>query len=306
MRQRISRGPGTDDTVWADDTWESSATITSPPDIIEAGERPADPVVVESPVVRRRSPTRHRRAARIGRGVSLALVAIVVLAALALATRRPLTPGAAVDATPVNVTPVGGAVETPAPRPTQLARAQGVSLYVPVYQDAITAILYHRVDGSDTIPLDPVGQLQRGGLIQRIERDLLGVASSGVEYSIADGSVASVDVGAAAGTPVFTPVEGRIVGIVPNIVNGKPYGSIVTIQPSTNPGVVVVLSNIEVRADVRVGDEVAPTSADADATRLGTVLDMSPVLDQLLASYTRDEGNHVHTELRINTTSQVT
>lgn len=287
------------DATWADDTWEQpkrrrrgrdDGWRNAPPKarIEPSGEEPTPG-----------GPTRSWR--RLRRTVAGALV-IGVIAVTAAAFWN--TDDARTQATDANPAPVGVGGPTPPPaNAQQIARAQGVPLYLPINPSAVTAILYHRVDDAETISLEPVGRLRSGSLVERIERDLIGGSASGAEYSIAEGSTASMDVGALAGTSIYAPVDGRVVGIIPNILNAQRFGSIVTIEPASNPSLVVVVSHVDVRLDLKVGDIVSATGADT--TLLGAVVDMAPVLDQLLSRYTPDAGNHVHIELRRNTTTQI-
>ena len=105
-----------------------------------------------------------------------------------------------------------------------------MNLYVPIDRARITAIVYHRVDGSDTLDLTPSGNLLNAGIVDRIERQIVGSTATGPDYFIASGSTASVDVGAGAGTQVYSPVNGTIVGITPMILNGARVG-----RPAVDP-----------------------------------------------------------------------
>ena len=183
------------------------------------------------------------------------------------------------------------------PRPQLLATREALRLYVPVAQRRITAIAYHRIDGADTLSIEPKGRLLNAGLVEGLEQRLLGSSNpAGPAYYVTDGSTASVDVGAPAGTTVYSPVTGQIVGITPYVVNGSSHGSSIQIQPDADPGVVVVVSNVLESRALAVGGRVS-----ASQSLLGTIEDMSRVLDQHLARYTQDAGNHVHLEVQPST-----
>jgi len=84
-----------------------------------------------------------------------------------------------------------------------------------------------------------------------------------------------------------------VVAVSNRIVDGLPYGKQVEIQPSGDPGVVVVLTNVLVDPMLSVGDAVVATR-----TKIGRLLDLSNVERAELAQYTQDEGQHVHIEVR--------
>ena len=191
--------------------------------------------------------------------------------------------------------PASQLVPSPPPRPLKLASRGPVILYVPIDRARITAIVYHRMEGSDTLDLTPSGKLLNAGIVDRIERQIIGPTATGPDYFISSGSTASVDVGASAGTQVYSPVNGTIVGITPMILNGAAWGSQLSIQPQADPGVVVVVSHLFVDPALRIGQQV---TASQEPTLLGTVADLSKVLKMELARYTADAGNHAHIELR--------
>jgi hypothetical protein len=195
----------------------------------------------------------------------------------------------------------GALLSAPPPQTEVLARRETVVLYVPVAQSRITAILYHRVAGSNALDLEPAGKLLNGGVIDAIERRIVGSSSAGPAYYV-DSSTASVDVGAAAGTQVYSPVSGQVIGISPNILDGQArWGSIVTIAPTSNPGLVVAVSQVNAAPGLKVGDTVsARWSGQSPPTLIGTVADLAPALDQALRRYTQDAGNHVHVEVQPN------
>ena len=52
-------------------------------------------------------------------------------------------------------------------------------LYVPIDRARITAIVYHRMEGSDTLDLTPSGKLLNAGIVDRIERHIIGSTATG-------------------------------------------------------------------------------------------------------------------------------
>ena len=114
-----------------------------------------------------------------------------------------------------------------------------------------------------------------------------------VYYQLGGGQTAVLDVGAAPGTDVYAPVDGTIVGISDYILNGRPYGSLIDIQPSAAPSLVVSLTHLIPDPALTVGSMIA-----ASNTKVGRVIDLSGVEKQALSRYTQDAGNHVAIELR--------
>ncbi len=96
---------------------------------------------------------------------------------------------------------------------------------------------------------------------------------------------------------MYSPVDGRIVGLTPFVLNGRPYGVRIDIQPANAPSVVVSLTHLDTFGSLSVGSTVS-----ASSTRLGTVIDLSGVERQSLAQHTNDAGNHVAIEARLSTT----
>jgi hypothetical protein len=238
----------------------------------------------------RRSGAEWRRLRRlIASGAVLVVIAVTIGSTLRPASSKTPDPGAN------GPVPVANLLPTPPPQPLKLASRGAVILYVPISADHITAIAYHKVGGASTLDLDPSGKLMNAGILDRIEQQVVGDTAGSPDYYISGGSTASVDVGAEAGTEVYSPVNGTVVGISPYVLSGQAWGSQISIQPTADPTVVVVLTNLFPAPGLRVGQQV---SATQQPTRLGTVADLSKVLKMDLAQYTSDAGNHVHIELR--------
>ncbi len=101
-----------------------------------------------------------------------------------------------------------------------------------------------------------------------------------------------LDVGAAPGTDVYTPVDGVVVGISDYVISGRRLGSRIDVQPSNEPSLVVSLTHLRSDPSLTVGAAVT-----ASSSKIGTVLDFSRVERQGLARYTQDKGNHVSLEV---------
>jgi hypothetical protein len=239
---------------------------------------------------RRRVDHRRRNRRLAGLVLVLALVTGVFL--------HLLTDGGTAAKSPALIVapPAAEAPDGP-PKLESLATASdGLQLDVPITQKRITAIVYHGA-GNDLVPLTPAGHQHNADLLTRISNMLSGGGnSSGPGYYIDSSGqgaeTGSVDVGATAGTSVYSPADGRIVSVQPYVISGKTYGSVIQIQPSTAPTLIVTLTNIKASDAVVVGKAVT-----AGETRLGSVIDLSTVLTQELAKYTSDAGNHAHIEV---------
>ncbi|HEX2589706.1 MAG TPA: hypothetical protein VHL51_15660 [Gaiellales bacterium] len=239
---------------------------------------------------RRRRTVRRRSPHRLRRLVTAALLLAIVALGFTL-----LHSGSSSNTT--SGIPVGNAAEAapngpPAP-PETLATVSSLALELPVSQGRVTAIVYHATGVSDAIPLTPAGSQRNAGFLARLGDRLFGSGgSSGPRYYIDSGGTGSetstVDVGAPAGTNVYSPVDGVVVSVQPYVLNGKVRGSIVQIRPSDLAAVIVTVGNLAKHLSVDVG-----TPVQASVTKLGTVVDLSKLIDQTVSHYTSDSGNHV-------------
>ena len=174
-----------------------------------------------------------------------------------------------------------------------LSRHAGLDLYVPIEQDLITAIAYHPYAASRAFSLEPAGKQVNADLVRRLWRRIVGEDDGGLRYYVTDGATDAVDIGAHQGTIVYAPVDGQVVSLAPEVVNGRTYAHTVGIQPGGDPSVVVNVAHVRLQyqADgqtrVRVGQRVA-----AAATQLGTVADEAQVLTSDVRRYVSDSGNN--------------
>jgi hypothetical protein len=179
------------------------------------------------------------------------------------------------------------------PAPLTVALHSGLRIQLPIAQNRVTAIGYHS-SGEGALPLSPLGRQGNEGALSRLAHKIFGGGSGGfVYYQLSGGETAVLDVGAAPGTNVYAPVDGTIVGISDYILNGRPYGVRLDIQPSAAPSLVVSLTHLSPDPALSVGSMIA-----ASSTKIGRVLDFSGVEKQALSKYTQDAGNHVSIELR--------
>jgi hypothetical protein len=168
-------------------------------------------------------------------------------------------------------------------------------LQLPIPQSRVTAVGFHGgTEGS--LALEPVGSQVNEGLFGRLWHKLVGNETAGVRwYQLPGGtgpSTSALDVGAAPGTDVYSPVDGTIVGLSDLVIDSKSFGQKIEIQPSDAPSVVVIVSHLAADESLAVGSAVV-----AGVSRIGTLIDVASVERQSLARYTQDAGNHALVEL---------
>jgi hypothetical protein len=229
-----------------------------------------------------------RDARRARRFALLLLLALILLAAVLLTAFG----GSTKTTQTLGIDPAAATAQTK-PFPQILAMHGAVRIQMPIAQGRKTAIGYHAAaDGA--VSLAPLGHQGNEGVVDRVLHKIFG-GGGGLPtwYRLSDGATSALDVGAAAGTDVYAPVDGTIVGITPFVVAGHRYGSRIDIQPQSAPSLIVSLTQVKADPALTVGSNVV-----SGATRVGIVLDLSRVERQALARYTNDAGNHVSVELR--------
>ncbi len=187
--------------------------------------------------------------------------------------------------------PAGRLVPVGPPRPQVIAQVGSLLISMPVPQSRVTAIGYHGADPG-ALALVPRGTQANQGLLRRLLHRLGGGGSRGGlrYYQIAGGqgpATGEVDIGAPAGTDVYSPVDGIVIGVSPYVIDHRSYGSRIDIQPAGAPSMVVSLTHLRVDPSLAVGSSIS-----ASTSKIGTVLDFSSVESQALAHYTQDAGNH--------------
>jgi murein DD-endopeptidase MepM/ murein hydrolase activator NlpD len=231
---------------------------------------------------------RVRRARRTAALAVVACVCLVVLLLTAFGSGKPsvATTGPA---------PAGRLLPAGPPSAQIIALQDTLRIQMPVNQNRVTAIGYH-ASGVTALPLDPIGTQANAGLLQRLVHRFFGDSSSGIRYYEISGGVGpetgGLDIGAPTGTDVYAPVDGSVMAVSDQIVNGKPYGVRIDIQPNGSPGVVVTLTNLRADPALTVG-----TAVSAGRTKIGRIIDLSSVEQAALARYTQDHGQHVHIEV---------
>ena len=175
-----------------------------------------------------------------------------------------------------------------------IARAGALTLKLPVARAAVTAIGYHAAP--DVIALSPEGNQVNEGLLARLFHRISGSGGGDLNYYELSGGTGTqngaLDIGAAPGTDVYAPVDGKVVQIAPYIINGRHCGVRIDIRPDADPTVIVSMTRISGERTLKIGSPL-----QSGGTRVGSIIDLSGLEQQKLARYTQDAGNHVTIEV---------
>lgn len=228
----------------------------------------------------------------------MAVVLLITLLVTAFSSRSHRTVPAAAPAPANRLLPAGP------PSPLPIAVHGPLRVLLPVPQERLTAIGYY-ASGDGAIPLGPLGSEANQGFVARTIHSVFGGgAASGLRYYELSGGSGQANsglaVGARAGTDVYSPVDGTVVGLTSYVVNGRKFGMRIDIQPANSPSFVLSLTQLSPDPSLRVGSTVS-----ASTTKVGTILNLSRVEHQALSRYTQDAGNHVTIELRRSATLSI-
>jgi len=181
------------------------------------------------------------------------------------------------------------------PQPEIVSRVGSLHLQLPVSQSRVTAIGYQG-GSAGSEPLDPLGNQANQGLLRRLGHSIFGGSANGPRwYQLPGGqgpATSALEVGAAAGTDVYSPVDGTVLSIGDVVLNGRDYGARIDVQPTGAPSLVVSVSHITIAPALVVGSPLT-----AAGSKLGSIVDFSRAERQSLARYTNDSGNHVVVEV---------
>jgi hypothetical protein len=240
----------------------------------------------------------RRRAQARARWFALAVaVGVVAVGTLVLTAFD----GSAVEQSSGAPVPAPLPVTSAPPEPQVLATVGNLRLQSPVAQGGVTAVGFH---GSDEGPLilHPVGPQANEGLVARLWRGITGSSKRGLAwYQLESGDLRTLDVGAVAGTDVYSPVDGTIVAIRDHVVSGRVVGAEIELRPTSAPSLVVLLQNVRPDRALEVGANVA-----AGSSKLGRVTDISRFEQQALARHAADRGNNVSIQVYTSATLSLT
>jgi hypothetical protein len=241
----------------------------------------------------RRHLERERRLRRLAVLIAIALVGLVTLLLSAFGgSSKPVS--APVPASSALLLPAGP------PSPEIVARLGSLHLQLPISQSRVTALGYQG-GMTGALALAPLGTQANEGVLKRVVHTIFGGSSGRPRwYQLPGGqgpASSSLDVGAPAGTDVYSPVDGTVLAIDDVVIDGRAYGSRIDIQPAGAPSLVVSVSHVTVDPALVVGSPLS-----AAATKLGAVVDYSHAERQALARHTNDAGNHVAIEVHPSAT----
>lgn len=232
----------------------------------------------------RRDQLRRRRA--IALAVVVALVALAVWAAYAI-------PGQSPAAVPENAAAPIFADTADAAESIVVARVEDIEILLPVARGVTTAVAFHPVDNGDSVPLRPSGERASGGSLGQKLADIF-AGGGGLQYYLmagagadASSSTAGLDVGAVPGSPIVSPVDGKVVAMRKYRVLGRYDDVELHVQLSRDPSLLLVVTHLA-SPKVAIGDVVV-----RGETALGDVRGFPVALDQALSRYTSDTGDHV-------------
>lgn len=211
------------------------------------------------------------------------MLAISAVGALALAVIAFPFVGIGRDSEPIGsvADPIAApTLTTERPAAVVLARSDAVELMLPIVADRVTAFAFRAVDSTQARELTPNEQIEYH--VARLE------TATGSDF---DG----LDVGAAPGTPVYSPVDGVISAVTDYMVAGRVEGYEVLIEPGRGSSVAVRVSQIgalEGESRPTIGQRVG-----AGKDVVGRVHDLARVADLPLGRFTADGGNGAHIEV---------
>ena len=233
--------------------------------------------------VRRRDQIKRRRAVALA--VLVTLIVLAVWAAYAIPGQTPARVSeTAAQPTFGEATPAAGAVV--------VARVESVDILLPVAREVTTAVAYHPVENTNTVPFSPAGERLGGGSLGQKLADIF--AGGGVQYYLMDGngsdrssSTSGLDVGAVPGSQVVSPVSGKVAGIKSYSILGRYDDVEVDIRLASDPSLLLLVTHVG-RLKAETGQVVT-----RGETVLGSVRGFPAGLDQALSRYTSDAGDHV-------------
>jgi hypothetical protein len=239
---------------------------------------------------RRREQARRRTQIARRRVVALVVVVTLISVAVWVAYAIPGQTPAQVPAAAAQPT-FGSAVASDAD--VVVAKAGDVDVLLPVAQQVTTAVAFHPVDNPGAVGFTPVGDRQGGGDLGQKLADIF-AGGGDVRYYLMSGeggeaspSTAGLDVGAVPGSPLVSPVDGKVTAIKKYKILGRYDDVEVDIQLAGDPSLLLLISHVA-EPKVEIGQVV-----QHGETSLGVVRAFPAALDQALSQYTSDNGDHV-------------
>jgi len=190
----------------------------------------------------------------------------------------------------------GGPVDSNGPTYPVIARLDDRNLVLPVAAGNVTIIAFNPLLDERGIPLTPIGTQANGGVVSRLLGAIFPSASS-INYYVIKGEgraldkTGSVDIGAAAGTPIVAPVSGVVTGVTEYLLYGKYQDIQIDIAPDGLGDATLSILFVDEPA-VTIGQTI-----EAGKTQLGKVRAPAGELGARIAELTHDSGSHIHIEV---------
>jgi hypothetical protein len=244
-----------------------------------------------SPANQRRREIARKRT-QIARRRVVALVVVVTLISVAVWVAYAI-PGQTPAQVPAAAAQPTFGTEVAGDQTVVVAKLEDVDVLLPVAQQVTTAVVFHPVDNADAAAFTPVGDRLGGGDLGQKLADIF-AGGGGVKYYLMGGeggeqspSTAGLDVGAVPGSPVMSPVDGKVTAIKSYKILGRYADTEIDIRLAGDPSLLLLVSHI-VGPKVEIGEIV-----QRGVTPLGEVRGFPPALGQSLSQYTSDNGDHV-------------
>lgn len=170
------------------------------------------------------------------------------------------------------------------------AKLRSKSLLLPVPLASVTIVAYSPLDDELAITLTPIGRRVDANLAARGAL----IDGESIPYYVLDkksrtaSETTSVDIGAAPGTAVVSPIAGTVVRVSQYRLFGKYDDVRIDIRPQGLSDVILSVLLIE-EPQVKIGESVV-----GGKTVLGFVRNPVPELAKRIAALTGEEGAHVH------------
>jgi hypothetical protein len=239
---------------------------------------------------KRRNETLYRKR-RIGFGVGLVVLCLVIAGVVIATTASGTTAQVSSQSLLVSSDPSPSAAVSadPASHPA-FARLGDRNLLLPVVARDATLIAYQPVSDEQTVQFSPIGERANANALVRFFRKIFSGTPSVRYYLLpgeGSGNTGAILVGAPVGSPVSAPVSGTVTAVKSYKLYGKYDDVQVDIRPEEMSGITFSMLFVD-EPVVSIGEVVT-----AGKTMLGKVRACPEELGKQLSVYTHDSGSHL-------------
>ncbi len=249
------------------------------------------------PSERLRLSDRDRQRAQIRRRRAVLVAVVVLVAALLVVVAVTRLSGDSGDGAVASPVPSGSLDLGSRPPDRVIATAGPVQVKLPVAREFVRVTLFRSINDPAGVATKPDKSWNH---VTASSDGLLGPNTAGIDFAAPAGSI------------VYAPVDGTVVGVQNYEVAGKIAGFQLDVSPKAASDVLVRIRHIE---PVPAGREASPVCGEAGVERphVGEVLvagvtcigevrdiskdDVGDVARPEIARYVSDGGNHVHIEV---------